>query len=202
MEENKKEEKKKLNIKERWKDKRERAKIELMLYGIFFLAIIIFARISSSFSSSNIPKDNDIKSFINDITDNYFETFQSLDKKADLFDKISSNISEDQIVINLDKFFLYHLIPENNYAERILMQKILYAICDIYWSKLGYNYEVIEAILKDNMPLSAQKKLIFKISDYDIRIIPQNVVTLKLSSPYALNRELDDLGKILTEKLS
>ena len=71
MEENKKEEKKKLNIKERWKDKRERAKIELMLYGIFFLAIIIFARISSSFSDSNIPKDNDIKSFINDITDNY-----------------------------------------------------------------------------------------------------------------------------------
>ena len=63
MEENKKEEKKKLNIKERWKDKRERAKIELMLYGIFFLAIIIFARISSSFSYSNIPKDNDIKSF-------------------------------------------------------------------------------------------------------------------------------------------
>ena len=44
MEENKKEEKKKFNIKERWKDKRERAKIELMLYGIFFLAIIIFAR--------------------------------------------------------------------------------------------------------------------------------------------------------------
>ena len=71
MEENKKEEKKKLNIKERWKDKRERAKIELMLYGIFFLAIIVFARISSSFSDSNIPKDNDIKSFINDITDNY-----------------------------------------------------------------------------------------------------------------------------------
>ena len=34
-----------------------------MLYGIFFLAIIIFARISSSFSDSNIPKDNDIKSF-------------------------------------------------------------------------------------------------------------------------------------------
>lgn len=142
----------------------------------------------------------EIKINLDDITDNYFETFQSLDKKADLFDKISSNISEDQIVINLDKFFLYHLIPENNYAERILMQKILYAICDIYWSKLGYNYEVIEAILKDNMPLSAQKKLIFKISDYDIRIIPQNVVTLKLSSPYALNRELDDLGKILTEK--
>ena len=58
MEENKKEEKKKLNIKERWKDKRERAKIELMLYGIFFLVIIIFARISSSMST-NIPKDND-----------------------------------------------------------------------------------------------------------------------------------------------
>ena len=54
-----KKEKKKLNLKERWKDKRERAKIELMLYGIFFLVIIIFARISSSMST-NIPKDNDI----------------------------------------------------------------------------------------------------------------------------------------------
>ena len=60
MEENNKEETKKFNIKERWKDKRERAKIELMLYGIFFLAIIIFARISSSFSDSNIPKELDI----------------------------------------------------------------------------------------------------------------------------------------------
>ena len=63
--------KKKLSLKERWKDKRERAKIELMLYGIFFLVIIIFARISSSMST-NIPKDNDINNtFIDEITDNY-----------------------------------------------------------------------------------------------------------------------------------
>lgn len=145
-----------------------------------------------------LPNPIGIKINLDDITDNYFERFKSLDKKADLFDKISSTITEKQIVIYLDKYFLYHLIPENNYAERILMQKILYAICDIYWRKLGYNYEIIDAILKDNMPLSPQKKLIFKISDYDIRVIPQNVMTLKLSSPYALNRELDDLGKILT----
>ena len=66
-----KKEKKKLNLKERWKDKRERAKIELMLYGIFFLVIIIFARISSSMST-NIPKNNDINNtFIDEITDNY-----------------------------------------------------------------------------------------------------------------------------------
>lgn len=147
-----------------------------------------------------LPNPIEIKINLDDITDNYFEMFESLDKEADLFDKIHSNISEKQIIINLDKYLLYHLIPENNYAERILMQKILYAICDIYWSKLGYDYEVIEAILKDNMPLSPQKKLIFKISDYDIRVIPQNIVTLKLSSPYALNRELDNLGNMLTEK--
>ena len=48
MEEKKDNNKKKLSLKERWKDKRERAKIELMLYGIFFLIIIIFARISNS----------------------------------------------------------------------------------------------------------------------------------------------------------
>ena len=100
MEENKKEEKKKLNIKERWKDKRERAKIELMLYGIFFLAIIIFARISSSFSDSNIPKDNDIKSFINDITDNYqYDMLKKLELQDNEFKELQRYCVEKKITL-------------------------------------------------------------------------------------------------------
>ena len=41
-------EKKKLLLKERLKDKRERAKIELIFYGIFFVGVIIFARVLGS----------------------------------------------------------------------------------------------------------------------------------------------------------
>lgn len=108
MEENNKEETKKFNIKERWKDKRERAKIELMLYGIFFLAIIIFARISSSFSDSNIPKDNDIKSFINDITDNYqYDIDITIDNNNYKYygSKLGHNMDITRVVDNKEDYF-------------------------------------------------------------------------------------------------
>ena len=67
----KKEEKKnKINLREMWKDKKGRAKIELALYGIFFLAIVIFIRMANTNSSSEI--DNSLNSnFISDIQDNY-----------------------------------------------------------------------------------------------------------------------------------
>ena len=51
-----KEEKKKLTLKEKLKDKRERAKLELLFYGIFFLAIIVFTRILSGYN--DVPKVN------------------------------------------------------------------------------------------------------------------------------------------------
>ena len=44
MKEEKDVKKEKLTLKERLKDKREKAKLELMLYGIFFLVIIVFLR--------------------------------------------------------------------------------------------------------------------------------------------------------------
>ena len=64
------EEKKKKSLKERWKDKRERAKIELLLYGIFFLAVIVFSRVLNGYN--NVSLDEEVNNtFINEITDNY-----------------------------------------------------------------------------------------------------------------------------------
>ena len=59
----KKEEKKnKINLREMWKDKKGRAKIELALYGFFFLAIVIFIRMANTNSSSEIDNSsNEIK---------------------------------------------------------------------------------------------------------------------------------------------
>ena len=53
----KKENDKRITLRERLKDKREKAKFELMLYGIFFIGVIIFARIMSS-SSTQIENNN------------------------------------------------------------------------------------------------------------------------------------------------
>ena len=61
----------KLKFSERIKDKRERAKIELICYGIFFVIVVIFARVTSV-KTVNVDDNNFIvDSFIYDIEDNY-----------------------------------------------------------------------------------------------------------------------------------
>lgn len=139
-----------------------------------------------------------IKVNVVDITDDYTETFESIDNDVDLFDQIKIIDTEKYSIIEFDKYFLYHLIPDNNDAEIIMMRKVLCIIYDVYWREHGYDYDVIMTILKEYMPSSIQKKIIFKVTDYDIRLFQGNVVKFKSSSPYALNRELDNLGKILT----
>ena len=179
------------------KNEKERFESEICI-AIAYWLFVLSEPIKKYLSLLSKPIEIEIN--LDDITDKYFETFESLDKEADLFDKIFVATSENRISVNLNKYFLYHLVLENNYAERILMQKILYAVCDVYWNRLRYDCKVIDTIIEEHMPLSSRKKLIFKISDYDIRVVPNNVISLKLSSPYALNRELDHLGETLTEK--
>ena len=182
MEENKKEEKKKLNIKERWKDKRERAKIELMLYGIFFLAIIIFARISSSFSDSNIPKDNDIKSFINDITDNYqYDIDITIDNNNYKYygSKLGHNMDITRVVDNKEDYFYqmndkyYILDTKGNY--------ILTNDSDIF-PYIEYRYLDINNI-KEYIKLATFNNIYIysvKVSDIVLNSNSSDVITIKV----------------------
>ena len=181
MEENKKEEKKKFNIKERWKDKRERAKIELMLYGIFFLAIIIFARISSSFSDSNIPKDNDIKSFINDITDNYqYDIDITIDNNNYKYygSKLGHNMDITRVVDNKEDYFYqmndkyYILDTKGNY--------ILTNDSDIF-PYIEYRYLDINNI-KEYIKLATYNDNIYsiKVSDIVLNSNSSDVITIKV----------------------
>lgn len=63
---------KKFNLKEKWNDKREKAKIELALYGLFFLIIIVFVRVNNSLNSNNNNINvQEEETFINLIEDNY-----------------------------------------------------------------------------------------------------------------------------------
>lgn len=180
MEENKKEEKKKLNIKERWKDKRERAKIELMLYGIFFLAIIVFARISSSFSDSNIPKDNDIKSFINDITDNYqYDIDITIDNNNYKYygSKLGHNMDITRVVDNKEDYFYqmndkyYILDTKGNY--------ILTNDSDIF-PYIEYRYLDVNNI-KEYIKLATYNNIYsVKVSDIVLNSNSSDVITIKV----------------------
>ena len=59
-------------LKEMWKDKRGRAKIKLCLYLIFFVGVVIFARVLG-YQNSKLPHNDNVNnnSFIYTLKDNY-----------------------------------------------------------------------------------------------------------------------------------
>ena len=133
-----KEEKKKLTLKEKLKDKRERAKLELLFYGIFFLAIIVFTRILSGYN--DVPKVNDTKSFINEITDNYeYNIDINIDNNKYKYygKRLGNNMSINKVIDNKYDYFYkmgnkYYILDTNgNY--------ILTSVEDIY-NYIDYRY--------------------------------------------------------------
>lgn len=172
--------KKKLSLKERWKDKRERAKIELMLYGIFFLVIIIFARISSSMST-NIPKDNDINNtFIDEITDNYqYDIDITIDNNKYKYSgkKLGNNMSITRIVGTKEEFFYqmndkyYILDTKGNY--------ILTTAEDIY-PYIEYRYLNINNI-KQFIKLGTKNDTVYSVKVSDIVLNNNNADTITLT---------------------
>ena len=63
--------KKELTFREKLKDKRERAKIELLVYGIFFVVVLIFAKVVGYINNNREPIVDGTNSFIYSIKDNY-----------------------------------------------------------------------------------------------------------------------------------
>lgn len=172
--------KKKLSLKERWKDKRERAKIELMLYGIFFLVIIIFARISSSMST-NIPKDNDINNtFIDEITDNYqYDIDITIDNNKYKYSgkKLGNNMSITRIVGTKEEYFYqmndkyYILDTKGNY--------ILTTAEDIY-PYIEYRYLNINNI-KQFIKLGTKNDTVYSVKVSDIVLNNNSTDTITLT---------------------
>lgn len=172
--------KKKLSLKERWKDKRERAKIELMLYGIFFLVIIIFARISSSMST-NIPKDNDINNtFIDEITDNYqYDIDITIDNNKYKYSgkKIGNNMSITKIVGTKEEYF--YQMNDKYYILDTRGNYILTTAEDIY-PYIEYRYLNINNI-KQFIKLGTKNDTIYSVKVSDIVLNNNSADTITLT---------------------
>lgn len=187
MEEKKDNNKKKLSLKERWKDKRERAKIELMLYGIFFLIIIIFARISNSMSN-NIPKEEDNKIFINEITDNYsYDIDITIDNdNYKYYGKVlGHNMNIHKVVDTEDEYFYkmnnkYYILDDNgNYI--LTNDKEIFSYID-------YRYLDINTI-KEYIKMGTLNNNIYmiKVSDILLNNNSNDVITITVDD---INKEL------------
>lgn len=181
MKENEKVDNKKINLKEKWNDKRERAKIELILYAIFFIGVIIFVRVGNNISNNNINTSDNL--FISQINDNY-----SYDTKVNINDNNYEYISKvlgynstiEKKDSNTDEYFYkkndkyYKLDQDNGY---ILSNKN-----DIY-DIINYDYMDINNI-KEYIKTSNNDNGIYKvkISDIILNSSSSDYITIKLDN--------------------
>lgn len=182
-----KEEKKKLTLKEKLKDKRERAKLELLFYGIFFLAIIVFTRILSGYN--DVPKVNDTKSFINEITDNYeYNIDINIDNNKYKYygKRLGNNMSINKVIDNKYDYFYkmgnkYYILDNNgNY--------ILTSVEDIY-NYIDYRYLDISNI-KEYIKLSTKDNNNYNIKVSDLILNSNNTNNITIS--------IDELNNTIT----
>lgn len=181
MKENEKVDKKKLTLKEKWNDKRERAKIELILYAIFFIGVIIFVRVGNNISNNNINTSDNL--FISQINDNY-----SYDIKININDNnyeyigkvLGYNSTIEKKDSNTDEYFYkkndkyYKLDQDNGY---ILSNKN-----DIY-DVINYDYMDINNI-KEYIKTSNNDNGIYKvkISDIILNSSSSDYITIKIDN--------------------
>lgn len=181
MKENEKVDNKKINLKEKWNDKRERAKIELILYVIFFIGVIIFVRVGNNISNNNINTSDNL--FISQINDNY-----SYDIKININDNnyeyigkvLGYNSTIEKKDSNTDEYFYkkndkyYKLDQDNGY---ILSNKN-----DIY-DVINYDYMDINNI-KEYIKTSNNDNGIYivKISDIILNSSSSDYITIKLDN--------------------
>lgn len=182
-----KEEKKKLTLKEKLKDKRERAKLELLFYGIFFLAIIVFTRILSGYN--DVPKVNNTKSFINEITDNYEYNIDiniNNNKYKYYGKRLGNNMSINKVIDNKYDYFYkmgnkYYILDNNgNY--------ILTSVEDIY-NYIDYRYLDISNI-KEYIKLGTKDNNNYNIKVSDIILNSNNTNNITIS--------IDELNNTIT----
>lgn len=181
MKENKNIDNKKFNLKEKWNDKRERAKIELILYAIFFIGVIIFVRVGNNISNNNINTSDNL--FISQINDNY-----SYDIKININDNnyeyigkvLGYNSTIEKKENNKDEYFYkkndkyYKLDQDNGY--------VLSNENDIY-NIISYDYMDINNI-KEYIKISNNDNGIYKvkISDIILNSSSSDYITIKLDN--------------------
>ncbi|WP_017732418.1 YecA family protein [Nafulsella turpanensis] len=132
---------------------------------------------------------------------NYYDLVEQVDKNRALFDEIACSLEEHELHCELNEYFYYYLYRNDNYAEKVLMQKVLVSLAELLHNKnipTGLNPERIDSLLNKYIPFGPKKKLLLHLSDHDIRLSPMNVIGLRPLYPFEINRQLDGLGEALS----
>lgn len=176
-----KEKKDKKSFIELWKDKRERAKIELILYGIFFLGVIIFARVLGS-NTKNIDKGNQIPtSFVSTINDNYeYDIVVTIDDNTYYYyGKVLGNNKSINLKIDdeLNSYYLmnkkYYILENNNYI--LTDEEEVYPYIDYRYLNINNIKEYMNIAIKEDDTYS------IKLSDLILNSDSTDYLTININ---------------------
>lgn len=170
---------KKINLKEMWKDKKGRAKIELTLYGIFFLGIIIFVRVANTGYNDNTIDTNIEKSFIEDIKDNYEYSIE-INIDNNIYKYNGKYLGHNAVITReiSDTTDTYYILNNKYYILDKDGNYILTSKEEIY-PYIDYNYLDINSI-KEYINLSTKEdnKYIVKVSDIILNSSSSDNITI------------------------
>lgn len=168
-------------IKEMRKDKKGRAKLELMAYGIFFLILILFIRISSfTISSSSINNTITSNSIIDRINNNYSYNIDiNIDNSIYNYKGkvLGTNESLTKKINDIEEYYYvmngkYYILDNN--GNYILTNK-----ADIY-NIIDYNYLDINNI-KEYLTLGTKNNNTYTIKVSDIILNNNSTDTITIT---------------------
>ena len=187
-----KDNRKKINLKEMWKNPKGKAKIELTLYGIFFISVIIFARVLSSSSNHITEKkeDNAILE-VNKIDDNYIYNIEVI-KNSNIFRYYGKTLGHNQIIYKeyqdiIESYYKkgdnYYVFEDGDYI--LINQKEIYSIVDKKYLDINSIKEYLKLSTKDNDIYKVEiKKLILENNSEEVIPIAialdKNLITITI----------------------
>ncbi len=137
-----------------------------------------------------------------DYIENILEEFDKLDDSINPFEQIIYSINENEINFKLDSYFYKVIFRNDNLGEQLLIKRILYALSQINDSNndpiLNLDFKEIDNFIFNNIPANQKKKILFQISDIDVRNNPKNLISYNRKiSLYHINKQLDNLSNSL-----
>lgn len=190
---------KKISLREMWKDRRGKAKIKLALYGIFFVGVLLFAKVSSYVNPPREDNNTIPNSFILALRDNY-----EYDMEIEINDnkytyhgrKLGNN---ENLKVTSDKEEYYYImnnkyyILDNNGNYILTTKEEVYPYIDNHLLNINYIKELLQMSVKvDNENRVELSKMILNSASENYITIELGEDSKKIVIDYTELLKLDD----------
>ena len=170
-------------LKEMWKDKKGRAKIKLCLYLIFFVGVVIFARVLS-YQNSKLPHNDNVNnnSFIYTLKDNY-EYDINIEKDNNKYNYHGRKLGlNESIKVKDDNKEEYYYVMNNKYYSLDNKGNYILSTSEEVYPYINYKFMDINFI-KELIENSIKEENIYKVklSTLVLNNTSDNYITIEIN---------------------